>query len=1024
MTRKIVLLLGILMILGAFSFVKATVSKEEPNKIAKEGFIYSNNKEIVKVSMLHDLNRKKYLVGESIDLTGLKLKITYEDGIQEIIEGNDERFVIPELKDTSVGEHTLLLFMNNNKKNSFLCRLFIEIVEDTNAPVSKRRIKNAKRGPVNEETIVVTDTVVKNMPDKSVYLLNEEPNFTGLTFNLVQEDETVIDEEYSYSEESFTIYDWTYDSSISGVQYVFIAFDPSEVCDEKYVADTVSGYITVCVPIVYKENIDDKVVMESEFVSYPYQLSYSLEEDVSLDGATVIVTYDDETQATISLNSSTIKQLFYTKEEGVVDVEIEVKHHTRLPSGISVRYYDPAKELISQEPIAENVGYYLDATNIDEMEEMLYTTPDDEIPAKYNLMELYAIAVENQNPLGLCNLFSQTKSAETNAMISSGKTVNYSERHIDYMMSSKLYGNRTIGNINNNIEGDAFPTEKFLTHASIIGFTSIEEIPFQDFDDNELAIITNADITARLDSWITIGPDEHAPLSLEQRNRLVKKHVMQYGSVQLAANTPNARWEFYNKNTYSMYWAKDMPAPLTGHAMSIVGWDDHFSKANFKVTPPADGAWIVLNSWGEDWGNGGLLYISYYDEKITNNLFGAISVDTTIEEISYKTHLSYQFSDRYGADFINDEKKYYYIPFSVSGEEYLTDIRIPTGDHKNYSKGPRIYLINQYDGTNIDEYEYVGELNDLYTSRDVSHFVFDEPYELKGNQFVILVEVPKDTIMINTTVVDSHTYYTYNTLSDDAEWIEWEYEFPIYIETISKAQLDALEETVTVDSIEIAQIPSKLIYFLEEDTDFSDGKIKVNYTDGTSEIIDMTDDKVFFSGYTDSNARVGEIPITVYYEGKTATFSIQIRNDVTKIELNKIPKTEMFSHTIYPLEGSINAYYHDGTIKEYPLNSRLIQLFLDNQLWFPTYVEEGEYYVRTDDISVGSHQMTILFLDMETSYQFTIYDGVVSGEMIQPPDKTKYFSGEAFDFTGMQIQLLLENGECVIFSSADTLCRR
>lgn len=38
------------------------------------------------------------------------------------------------------------------------------------------------------------------------------------------------------------------------------------------------------------------------------------------------------------------------------------------------------------------------------------------------------------------------------------------------------------------------------------------------------------------------------------------------------------------------------------HGVTIVGWDDNYSKANFKKDhqPPADGAWLVKNSWGSD----------------------------------------------------------------------------------------------------------------------------------------------------------------------------------------------------------------------------------------------------------------------------------------------------------------------------------------------------------------------------------------------------------------------------------------
>jgi len=59
------------------------------------------------------------------------------------------------------------------------------------------------------------------------------------------------------------------------------------------------------------------------------------------------------------------------------------------------------------------------------------------------------------------------------------------------------------------------------------------------------------------------------------------------------------------------------------HGITIIGWDDNFSKENFGYYKPEnDGAWLVQNSMGTNFGKDGLYWSSYEEE-----LAGMTSVD-------------------------------------------------------------------------------------------------------------------------------------------------------------------------------------------------------------------------------------------------------------------------------------------------------------------------------------------------------------------------------------------------------------
>lgn len=97
----------------------------------------------------------------------------------------------------------------------------------------------------------------------------------------------------------------------------------------------------------------------------------------------------------------------------------------------------------------------------------------------------------------------------------------------------------------------------------------------------------------------------------------IKKAVFLYGGVQSSLYTSlkneKSRSVFFNKETSSYcYIGPEKP----NHDVVIVGWDDSYSRDNFNMDLEGDGAFLCLNSWGEEFGDRGYFYVSYFDTNI------------------------------------------------------------------------------------------------------------------------------------------------------------------------------------------------------------------------------------------------------------------------------------------------------------------------------------------------------------------------------------------------------------------------
>ncbi|MCF0227178.1 MAG: hypothetical protein HUK28_07745, partial [Methanobrevibacter sp.] len=171
-------------------------------------------------------------------------------------------------------------------------------------------------------------------------------------------------------------------------------------------------------------------------------------------------------------------------------------------------------------------------------------------------------------------------------------------------------------------------------------------------------------------------------------NYAIKEAVIKYGAV--CADYYHDDY-CYNYNTYGYYCNYQ---PGINHAITIVGWDDNYSKDNFRVAPPGDGAYIVKNSWGPYFGDGGYFYISYYDASLFQSGDRNPTFTFVFNE-SQRFNRNYQYDISGVSNFIytNRNDVTYYNQFTSTTDDFLAAFSTYFLDNVNYEAS--IYVNNQ-----------------------------------------------------------------------------------------------------------------------------------------------------------------------------------------------------------------------------------------------------------------------------------------------------------------------------------------
>jgi C1A family cysteine protease len=423
-----------------------------------------------------------------------------------------------------------------------------------------------------------------------------------------------------------------------------------------------------------------------------------------------------------------------------------------IPNTVSAATFEdklPEPELITlQDPTAENSGKgYIPSPLKVKRSDSLYKYilyKSSTLPEKYDLRDYGSVtSVKDQGQIGDCWTFSTYGSLESVIRKQSQKVYDFSEI------------NMAVHN------GETTPDEGGNNHIAAAYLTSWKG-PVLESDD---PYPYPADI-GHIIERNGIAPSYHVQdiIFLPSRqhgldNSEIKNAIINYGAVSSS---------YYDNSSYYIdkgQAAYCNPDVKTGnHAITIIGWDDNFSKDNFKTPAPGDGAFLIKNSWGSQWGDSGYFYISYYDVSLgydTNAVFNGIE-----SSLNYKDMYSYYDKTMYS----------YYNGLEFAGNRYTAK-----DDESISAVGLYTYSQDVYYEIWVDKITN-GQVNDPTEMVATGSFeqggyhTVNLPSKINintGEEFMVWIKLEGDKLVgyTNSTLAKGRSYYRYYGRTYDSNMI-------------------------------------------------------------------------------------------------------------------------------------------------------------------------------------------------------------------------------------------------------------
>ncbi len=248
----------------------------------------------------------------------------------------------------------------------------------------------------------------------------------------------------------------------------------------------------------------------------------------------------------------------------------------------------------------------------------------DEVIAQYPV-------TRNQNPYGTCWSFASVACGEfglTKDGTLSKENADFSELQLAYNMYHP--GNDKLGNLDDdetklasdaqynylNMGGNIYFAQHIL--ANWRGLVGENKLPYSDAESTLstplLESYSYANDGARLLNTRIVD--------IHEDDTTVKKAIYDHGAVY-ASYYHNSYYYSY-RNGKALYNYTNSIS-MSNHAITIVGWDDNFSRENWASwnRPSKDGAWLVRNSWSTSnkLSEYAYFWMSYEDKSLADSIY-------------------------------------------------------------------------------------------------------------------------------------------------------------------------------------------------------------------------------------------------------------------------------------------------------------------------------------------------------------------------------------------------------------------